>query len=61
MVKELMNKVIEENSQLKNIIIFYESNLSQLDSILRRDDEKDECIFQLKKLNENQLHSIVKM
>lgn len=48
--------LIDENNALKRTIYKYENTLAQLDSIFRRDNDKEECIYELKKLTENQLH-----
>ena len=52
---------MEENNQLKRAIYQYENTLAQLDSIFRRDHDKEECIYELKKLTENQLHQIIRL
>ena len=48
--------LIDENNSLKRTIYKYENTLAQLDSIFRRDNDKEECIYELKKLTEGQLH-----
>lgn len=53
--------LIDENNSLKRTIYKYENTLAQLDSIFRRDNDKEECIYELKKLTENQLHQILRM
>jgi hypothetical protein len=40
------------NTQLQRIIYKYESTFAQLDKILRKEDDKDQCIFELKNLTE---------
>jgi hypothetical protein len=40
------------NTQLQRIIYKYESTFAQLDIILRKEDDKDQCIFELKKITE---------
>lgn len=53
--------LIDENNSLKRTIYKYENTLAQLDSIFRRDNDKEECIYELKKLTENQLHQILRL
>ena len=45
--------LIDENNSLKRTIYKYENTLAQLDSIFRRDNDKEECIYELKKLTES--------
>ena len=54
---------MEDNANLQRTIYKYEATLAQLDSILRNkgNDSKDDVIFELKKLTENQLKEIVKL
>lgn len=54
-------QLIEENNNLKRTIFKYENTLAQLDSIFRRDDDKEECIYELKKLTESQLHDVIRL
>ena len=53
--------LIDENNSLKRTIYKYENTLAQLDSIFRRDNDKEECIYELKKLTEGQLHQILRL
>jgi len=53
--------LIDENNSLKRTVYKYENTLAQLDSIFRRDNDKEECIYELKKLTEGQLHQILRL
>lgn len=49
------------STQIQRIIYKYESTFAQLDRILRRDDDKDQCIFDLKQLIDKQVHEIINL
>lgn len=60
---EYNTKLIDENHNLQKTVYKYEQTLAQLDQILRKKDgdQKDNVIFELKKLTDTQLQEIVKL
>lgn len=55
------NQLLQENNLLQQNLYEYEKTLKDLDKIFRRDDSKDDKIFELKNVIDQQLKKIVKL
>ena len=55
------NSLAKDNKLLQQNLYEYEKTLNDLDQIFRRDDSKDEIIFELKNMIDQQLKKIVKL
>jgi hypothetical protein len=50
---DLLEKLRQDNALLQRQMFKYESTIKDLDSLFRRDDSKDDIIFQLKQLTDD--------